>query len=60
MITLRNPVDGSTVEADAGDTDRLERLAKFGYRAVGQPSPVGGAPKPAKKAAPRKRAAKKK
>lgn len=57
-ITLRNPVDGSTVEADSADTDRIERLAVFGYRPVGEivTLPKGSVVVPAKK----KRAARKK
>lgn len=54
-ITLRNPVDGSTVEADSTDTDHLERLAVFGYRVVGkQPAAPVPASKPAKKRPARK------
>lgn len=55
-ITLRNARDGSTVEADPNDTDRLDRLAKLGYRPVGKQQPA--AP-PVKKAPARKRTPKK-
>ncbi len=36
IITLRNSVDGSTITADEADTDRLNRLARMGYRVVGE------------------------
>jgi hypothetical protein len=52
MITLRKAVDGSTVEADEHDTDRIERLVALGYRVVGQPPAVAKAP-------PKKRTTKK-
>lgn len=35
-FTLRNPVDGSTVEVDDTDTERVGRLTKIGYRPVGE------------------------
>ena len=41
MTTLRNPVDGSTVEVNPKDIDRLDRLTAIGYRIVGDIGIVG-------------------
>lgn len=49
-LTLRNPVDGSTVDVDPADADRLKRLTAMGYRSTVLPTKP-----PAKKAAPRKK-----
>lgn len=51
-ITLRNPVDGSTVDVDPKDTGRLDRLVEMGYLVVGKPAPAptaNPAPPPANK-----------
>lgn len=59
MLTLRNQVDGSTIQADPTDTDRIDRLTHMGYRVV-DPPPLAKLPvEPVSKKPARKRTTKK-